>query len=75
VDFTEGISTECPIRAPVTVLVGGKDDLIKRLYVEPLEGVRKDWAVVEIKDANHIDCIFKPQFREELAAWLKKNTK
>jgi pimeloyl-ACP methyl ester carboxylesterase len=63
------------IRVPVTVLVGDKDDLIKRLYVEPLEQVRKDWPVVEIKDGNHITCILKPQFREEIAAWLKKNTK
>jgi pimeloyl-ACP methyl ester carboxylesterase len=61
------------IRVPVTVLVGDKDDLIKRLYVEPLQKVRKDWPMVEIKDANHISCILKPQFREEIAAWLKKN--
>jgi pimeloyl-ACP methyl ester carboxylesterase len=63
------------IRVPVTVLVGDKDDLIQKLYVEPLQQVRKDWPVIEIKDANHITCIFKPQFREEIAAWLKKNTK
>lgn len=63
------------IRVPVTVLVGDKDTLIKKLYVEPLQQVRKDWPVIEIKDANHITCILKPQFQEEIAAWLKKNTK
>lgn len=63
------------IKVPVTLLVGEKDDLIKRLYVEPLRLVRKDWVVVEIKDANHISCILKPQFREELATWIKKNSK
>jgi pimeloyl-ACP methyl ester carboxylesterase len=63
------------IRVPVIVMVADKDDLIKRLYVEPLERVRKDWAVVEIKDANHLSCIIKPQFRDELAAWLKRNSK
>jgi pimeloyl-ACP methyl ester carboxylesterase len=63
------------IRVPVAVLVGDKDDLIKKLYVEPLEKVRNDWPVIPIKDANHISCILKPQFREEIAAWLKKNTK
>ena len=63
------------IRVPVTVLVGDKDDLIKKLYVEPVQQVRKDWPVIEIKDANHLTCIFKQQFREEMAAWLKKNTK
>jgi pimeloyl-ACP methyl ester carboxylesterase len=62
------------IRVPVTVLVGDKDDLIKKLYVEPLREVRKDWPVVEIRDADHISCILKPQFREEIAAWLKKNS-
>jgi alpha/beta hydrolase fold len=63
------------IRVPVPVLVGDEDDLIKRLYVEPLKQVRKDWPVVEIKQANHITCIMKPQFREEIAAWVKKNGK
>jgi hypothetical protein len=37
--------------------------------------VGKDWPVVEIKGANHISCIFKQQFREAIAAWLKKNSK
>jgi pimeloyl-ACP methyl ester carboxylesterase len=62
------------VRVPVTVLVGDKDDL-KKLYVEPLKKLRSDWPVVEIKDANHITCIFKPQFREEIAARLKKSSK
>src|SRR5262249_55163514 len=63
------------IRVPVAVLVGDDDKLIKKLYVEPLQPVRKDWPVIEIKDANHLSCIVRPQFREEIAAWLKKNTK
>ncbi len=63
------------IRVPVAVLVGGKDDLVKKLYIEPLRQVRQDWPVIEIKDGNHIETILKPQFRDEIAAWLKKNTK
>jgi dienelactone hydrolase len=63
------------IRVPMTVLIGDRDDLIGKLYVEPLKKVRTDWPVVEIKDGNHITCILKPQFRDEIAAWLKKNTK
>ena len=63
------------IRVPVTVLVGEKDNLVKKLYVEPLQRVRKDWPVIEIEDANHITCILKRPFREEIAAWLKKNSK
>src|SRR5262249_5569543 len=45
------------VKVPVTVLVGDQDDLVKKLYVEPLRKVRKDWPVVEIKDGNHITCI------------------
>jgi len=63
------------IQVPVTILVGNQDDLINKLYVAPLKPVRPDWPVIEINGANHINCIFKPQFREAIAAWLKKNTK
>jgi pimeloyl-ACP methyl ester carboxylesterase len=63
------------IKVPVTILVGDKDDLVRKLYVEPLQQVRKDWPVVEIKGGDHLTCILKTQFREEIAAWLKKNTK
>lgn len=62
------------IRVPMLVLVGADDDLIKKLYVEPLRRVRKDWQVIEINDANHITCIVKPQFQRELADWIRKNT-
>ena len=62
------------IKVPVAVLVGDKDDLIKKLYVAPLQKVRDDWPVIEIKDADHISCAFKKQFREELATWLAKNS-
>jgi pimeloyl-ACP methyl ester carboxylesterase len=63
------------IRVPVTVLVGDRDNLIKKLYVEPLQKVRTDWPVVEIKDGDHLSCVVKPQLREEIAAWLKKHRK
>jgi pimeloyl-ACP methyl ester carboxylesterase len=63
------------IRIPVAVLVGDKDDLIRKLYVEPLQKVRPDWPVIEIRDANHLSCILRRQFREAIAAWLKKNSK
>lgn len=66
------------IRVPMTILVGDKDGLVKNealYHLQELQRLRKDWPVVEIKDGNHITCIMKPQFREEIAAWLKKNTK
>lgn len=62
------------INVPVKILIGDKD-ICKQLYVEPLQKVRKDWPVVEIKDAGHLDCILKPQFKEEIAAWVRKNSK
>lgn len=62
------------IEVPVKVLVGDRDP-VKRLYVEPLKTVRKDWAVSEITDAGHIDCVAKKQFRDELTEWVRKNTK
>jgi pimeloyl-ACP methyl ester carboxylesterase len=61
------------IRVPVAVLVGDRDQFIKKLYVEPLAKVRPDLPVTEIKGGDHISCILQPQFREAIAAWLKKN--
>ena len=59
------------IRVPVVILFGDRDGL-KKGYVEPLQRVRKDWPVIEIKDADHITCILKPQFKEEIQKWLEK---
>jgi pimeloyl-ACP methyl ester carboxylesterase len=63
------------IKVPVTVLIGDKDTLVRKLYVDPLVKVRKDWPIVDIKDGDHLSCILKPQFKEEIAAWLKKQQK
>jgi pimeloyl-ACP methyl ester carboxylesterase len=62
------------ISVPVKVLVGDRDP-VKQLYVTPLTKVRADWPVVEIADSSHFDCIAKPQFRDEIAAWVRKNSK
>jgi non-heme chloroperoxidase len=61
------------IKVPVIILFGERDDL-KKLYVEPLRPVRKDWPVIEIKDADHFSCIVKPQFKEEIRKWLAKQS-
>lgn len=63
------------IKVPVCVVVGDKDDLIKKLYVEPLQAERKDWPVIEVKGGDHISCILKPQFKEEIQKWLFKQAK
>jgi pimeloyl-ACP methyl ester carboxylesterase len=62
------------VAIPVEILVGGRDP-VKRLYVDPLRQVRKDWPVVEIHDAGHIDCIVKKEFRKEIARWIRKQAK
>lgn len=64
------------IKVPVKMIVGSKD-FCKALYVDPAKKVRDDWEVVEIKgkDADHIWTIAKEEFRTEIAAWVKKNTK
>ncbi len=62
------------ITLPVEVLVGGRDP-VKRMYVMPLQQARKDWPVVEVADAGHMNCIMKKQFRDEIGSWVRKNTR
>jgi len=62
------------IRVPVEILIGDRDP-VKRMYVVPLQHVRNDWPVVDIKDAGHINCIIKKQFRQEIGAWVRKQKK
>jgi pimeloyl-ACP methyl ester carboxylesterase len=60
------------IRTPVRILIGNLDP-VKKLYVDPLEAVRKDWQVVEIQGAGHITCIFKKQFINGIVEWVDTN--
>jgi pimeloyl-ACP methyl ester carboxylesterase len=60
------------IKVPVVMLIGDRDP-IKELYVSPLQAVRRDWPVIEIKDAGHLNCIFKRQFTEEIVKWIEMN--
>jgi pimeloyl-ACP methyl ester carboxylesterase len=60
------------IKTPMIVLVGDRDP-IKKLYVAPLQKVRKDWTVVEIPNAGHIICVLKKEFTKELVKWVDKN--
>jgi triacylglycerol esterase/lipase EstA (alpha/beta hydrolase family) len=61
------------IKTPMKVLIGDRDP-VKKLYVEPLMSVRKDWPVIEIDGAGHLICIFKKDFKDELVKWVDKNT-
>jgi pimeloyl-ACP methyl ester carboxylesterase len=61
------------IRVPVVVIVGDRDP-VNRFFVGPLRLARRDWTVIEINDAGHLNCIFKTQFKEEIANWLDEQT-
>jgi pimeloyl-ACP methyl ester carboxylesterase len=58
------------IKVPVTILVGDRDPC-RRLYVEPLEKLRPDFPVHVIADAGHLNCVTKPDFKQQLEAVLK----
>jgi pimeloyl-ACP methyl ester carboxylesterase len=62
------------IKLPVEILVGERDP-VKQMYVVPLERVRKDWRVVEVKDAGHITCVTKTEFREGIGEWVRAQSK
>ena len=60
------------IKTPIKILVGDHDPC-KKMYVDPLIAVRKDIPVVTIEDAGHLNCITKPQFKDELVKWIDAN--
>ena len=65
--------TEAELKAvspPVTVIVGERDP-VRRLYVNPLQSARPDWAVRIIDGAGHLTCIAKPEFQAELIKALR----
>jgi hypothetical protein len=41
------------------------------MYVEPLRAVRPDWPIREISNADHLNCIFKSDFKTELESALE----
>lgn len=65
-----GITREqlAAIRVPMTVLIGTDDRLKAR--VDALARVRPDVPIIEIPGANHLNCIFRREFRDAIAASL-----
>jgi pimeloyl-ACP methyl ester carboxylesterase len=59
------------IKVPVEVLVGSRDP-VKPLYVAAVRRARPDWPVIEVDGAGHINCIVRPEFRNEIGAWVRK---
>lgn len=62
------------IRVPVTIIVGDRDPC-RRLYVEPLVRVRPDWPEHVIKEAGHVNCILKREFKAQLESALQARLK
>ena len=60
------------IRVPTLIVVGDRD-AVQKLYVAPLRALRKDWPVIEIQDAGHLDCIYKQQFKDAIVQWINTN--
>jgi pimeloyl-ACP methyl ester carboxylesterase len=60
------------IKTPFSVVIGDRDPLREGM-VEPLQQLRPDVPVRIIRNAGHIDCCVKPQFKTELKAFLDKH--
>lgn len=74
--FAQFMITEKAIRrikTPFTVIVGENDDL-EKIYVEPLRLARPDVPVKLIANANHLNCLAKPDFLKQLEAALPGQT-
>jgi pimeloyl-ACP methyl ester carboxylesterase len=69
---TLGITREelAAIKLPAIIVIGANDGLLRR--VEALREVRPDIPVVEVPGANHLNCIFKPEFRKAIKEFLDK---
>jgi pimeloyl-ACP methyl ester carboxylesterase len=59
------------IKIPMVIVIGADDGLLAR-RVKPLRDVRPDIPVIEVVGANHISCIFRPEFRNAIQEFLKK---
>ncbi|HXT11080.1 MAG TPA: alpha/beta hydrolase [Candidatus Angelobacter sp.] len=57
------------VKIPVTMIVGDQDPCLQ-WHVEPLRELRPDWAVHIISDADHLNCVSKPEFKTQLKAAL-----
>jgi pimeloyl-ACP methyl ester carboxylesterase len=59
------------IKTPMIVVIGTEDGLLAR-RVNPLREARPDIPVVEVAGANHVSCIFNPEFRQAIQEFLDK---
>lgn len=68
---TLGITREqlAAIKVPLVVVIGTSDGLLER-RVTPLVEVRPDIPIVKIEGANHVTCIFRPEFKKSIVEFL-----
>jgi pimeloyl-ACP methyl ester carboxylesterase len=57
------------IKIPFLVIIGDSDPLRQR-FVEPLRALRPDVPIKIVEGAGHLNCIFKPEFKEGIKAFL-----
>lgn len=61
------------IKTPMTMVIGANDGL--KRGVDNLSAVRADVPVVVVPEANHMTCIFKPEFRDAIKEFLDRQPK
>jgi pimeloyl-ACP methyl ester carboxylesterase len=71
-DFAVTADQVKTLKMPIQVVVGERDPC-RRMYVEPLLGIRPDIAEHVVPNAGHLLCILKPEFKADLNAALSRN--
>ncbi|HEY9772638.1 MAG TPA: alpha/beta hydrolase [Planktothrix sp.] len=61
------------INVPVTMIVGDSDPC-RFLYAQPLHRLRKDWPIVLVQGAGHMNCVIQPAFQRDLEDALRAKT-
>ena len=58
------------VHVSVEIIVGDHD-ICRALYLDPLARLRPDWPVHLIANADHLSCIMKPEFKQQVKAALE----
>jgi pimeloyl-ACP methyl ester carboxylesterase len=59
------------IKPKVALIVGDRDPC-RVMYVEAAHRLRPDWTLYIVRDSGHFNCIFKPEFKNDLQQALAK---
>ena len=61
------------IKTPFLVIVG-EEDALRQKFVAPLQKLRPDVPVKVVKEADHLNCVGKPDFIQSLKTFLDSQT-